>query len=138
MLRKLNFNWFNYMQYCIDILHKYKLTRILFRNTELQYQLFRTSAHAELTIYCTFKPSGWRDNLHFTSYSFLHCNYGLNLNVMVYECEYIMFEDEEKFEKQMTAVHLFHSKFLQPSSAWKKENSFGFRCLTQLPLKVDV
>lgn len=55
---------------------------------------------------------------------------------MVYECEYIMFEDEEKFGKQITAVHLFHSKFLQPSYVWKKENSFGFRCLIQLPLKV--
>ena len=38
----------------------------------------------------------------------------------------------------MTAVHLLHSKFLQPSYAWKKENCFGIRCFIQLLLKVEV
>lgn len=40
MLRKFNLNRFNKIHYHIDISHRYELTRILFRNTELQYQLF--------------------------------------------------------------------------------------------------
>lgn len=37
----------------------------------------------------------------------------------------------------MKTVHLPHPKFLQSSYAWKKENSFGFKCLIQL-FKVEV